>query len=252
MLALQDSLTGRFLDGLGAALPRPKAIIVVSAHFAAAQPSVGAALHPVTVHDFGGFPQPLYDIRYPAPGSPDLAAGITERLAAAGLEPHERPNHGLDHGVWVPLRRMYPQADIPVVPLSVNPHADAAHHYQVGRALAPLRDAGVLVIGSGGFVHNLADLDWQHSDAAMPGWASGFADWMRARVEAVDLPALLDWERQAACGPRPSDRRAPDAALCSVGCRGRRAGRAQPASLARVWFVGAGRIFIRLALKQKP
>lgn len=197
MLALQDSPAGRFLDGLGAALPRPKAIIVASAHFTATQPNVGGAVRPQTVHDFGGFPQPLYDIRYPAPGSPELAAAITERLAGAGLGPHERPNHGLDHGVWVPLRRMYPQADIPVVPLSVNPHADAAHHYQVGRALAPLRDAGVLVIGSGGFVHNLGDLDWQHPDAAMPDWASGFAEWMRARVAALDLPALLDWQQQA-------------------------------------------------------
>lgn len=197
MLAVQDSPAGRFLDGLGPALPRPAAIVVASAHFMAIQPSVGAATRPVTVHDFAGFPAPLHDLLYPAAGAPALAASISERLAAAGLGPHERPSHGLDHGVWVPLRRMYPQADIPVVPLSVNPHADAKHHYNVGRALATLREEGVLMIGSGGFVHNLGDLDWQHPDAAMPAWASGFAEWMRARLAARDLPALLDWQRQA-------------------------------------------------------
>lgn len=203
MLAVQDSPAGRFLDGLGPQLPRPKAIVVASAHFMSPQPSVGAATQPSTVHDFGGFPAPLYQIQYPPPGSPELAAVIAERLAAASLEPHERPNHGLDHGVWVPLRRMYPQAEIPVVPLSVNPHADAAHHYAVGRALASLRDEGVLVIGSGGFVHNLGDLDWSHPDAPMPDWAANFADWMRTRLEAGDVPALLDWERLA-----PNPRRA--------------------------------------------
>ena len=197
MLATQDSPAGRFLDGLGAGLPRPKAIVVASAHFMAPDPSVGAAAQPATVHDFGGFPQPLYEIRYPAPGSPELAAEIAGRLATAGFQPHERPNHGLDHGVWVPLRRMYPRADIPVVPLSVNPQAAAKHHYEVGRALASFRDEGVLVVGSGGFVHNLGDLDWQHPDAPMPGWASDFAEWMRVRLETHDLPALLDWERQA-------------------------------------------------------
>ena len=203
MLAVQDSPAGRFLDGLGAELPRPQAIVVASAHFMAERPSVGGANQPATVHDFGGFPAPLYQIQYPAPGSSELAATIAERLAAAGLEPHERPHHGLDHGVWVPLRRMYPQADIPVVPLSVNPHADAAHHYAVGRALASLRDQGVLVIGSGGFVHNLGDLDWDHPDAPMPDWAASFAEWMRVRLDAGDIPALLDWERLA-----PNPRRA--------------------------------------------
>jgi 4,5-DOPA dioxygenase extradiol len=203
MLAVQDSPAGRFLDGLGSELPPPAAVVVASAHFTAPHPSVGAAAQPETVHDFGGFPQSLYEIQYPAPGSVELAAAITGRMAAAGFQPHERPNHGLDHGVWVPLRRMYPQAEIPVVPISVNPQADARHHYDVGRALAPLREQGVLVLGSGGFVHNLGDLDWRHPEAPMPGWASEFAEWMRRRLEAYDLPALLDWEQQA-----PNARRA--------------------------------------------
>lgn len=203
MLAVEDSPAGRFLDGLGAQLPRPRAIVVASAHFEAERPSVGAAPQPQTVHDFGGFPPQLYQIRYPAPGAPALAETIAARLTDAGLAPRVCSHHWLDHGVWVPLLRGYPQADIPVVPLSVNPHADAAHHFAVGRALAPLRDEGVLVIGSGGFVHNLRDLDWGRRDAPMPGWASDFAAWMCARLEAHDLAALLDWEKRA-----PSARKA--------------------------------------------
>ena len=197
MLAVEDSPAGRFLDGLGAALPRPRAIVVASAHYMAAAPSVGAAAQPATVHDFGGFPAPLYEIRYPAPGDPGLAADVARRLAAAGFAPTQQPGHGIDHGVWVPLRRMYPDAEIPVVPVSVQPHADAVHHLALGRALAPLRGEGVLVVGSGGFVHNLGDLDWGHKDAPMPAWAAEFAAWMRGRLDAHDVDALLDWERQA-------------------------------------------------------
>lgn len=197
MLAVQGSSTGHFLDRLGDELPRPDAIVVASAHFMAATPSVGAAANPATVHDFGGFPRELYDIQYPVPGAPRLAERIADLLADAGFAPTLLPNHGIDHGVWVPLRRMYPQADIPMVPMSVNPAGDAAHHFAVGKALASLRSEGVLVIGSGGFVHNLGDLDWRHPDAAMPPWASEFADWMRQRLASHDLDALLDWERQA-------------------------------------------------------
>jgi len=197
MLALEDSPAGRFLDELGQQLPWPRAIVIASAHFMTDRPMVGGHERPHTVHDFGGFPEPLYRIQYPAPGLPRLAEEIRDRLADAGLEARLRDNHGLDHGVWVPLRRMYPQADIPVVPLSVMPHADAQRHYAVGQALASLRDEGVLVIGSGGFVHNLGDLDWADRDAPMPAWAAEFADWMRRRLVAHDLPALLDWQAQA-------------------------------------------------------
>ncbi len=203
MLATEDSPAGRFLDGLGAALPRPRAIVVASAHFMAPRPSVGAAAQPATVHDFGGFPAPLYQILYPAPGSPALAEVVAERLVDAGLAPEQLVGQGIDHGVWVPLRRMYPDAGIPVVPLSVDPQADAAHHFAIGRALSGLRDDGVLVIGSGGFVHNLGDLDWDDKDAPMPAWADEFAQWMRDRLAAHDVDTLLDWERQA-----PNPRRA--------------------------------------------
>ena len=197
MLALEDSAAGRFLDGLGTRLPRPKAIVVASAHFMTDRPMLGGHPQPHTVHDFGGFPAPLYEIQYPAPGEPGLAEDIATRLALAGLPGKVRPGHGLDHGVWVPLRRMYPDADVPVVPLSVLPHADAARHLAIGRALAPLRDEGVLVIGSGGFVHNLGDLDWEHKDATLAPWAREFSDWMHAALAAGDWPALLDWQQRA-------------------------------------------------------
>jgi 4,5-DOPA dioxygenase extradiol len=197
MLAIEDSPAGRFLDGLGGTIPRPRAIIVASAHFLTDRPMLGGHPQPHTVHDFGGFPEPLYAIRYPAPGDPDLAEDLAERIAVADLPVKVREGHGLDHGVWVPLRRMYPQADIPVVPLSVQPHADAASHYRLGQALRGLADENVLVIGSGGFVHNLGELAWGQPDAPMPAWARDFRDWMCERVMARDIDALLDWERQA-------------------------------------------------------
>jgi len=197
MLAIEASAAGRFLDGLGDGLPRPRAIVVASAHFTADRPTLGGHPQPHTVHDFGGFPEPLYQLQYPAPGLPGLAEDIAARLAEAGLPATVRPGHGLDHGVWVPLRRMYPDADIPVVPLSVMPHASAAQHYEIGRAMAGLRDEGVLVIGSGGFVHNLGDLDWAHRDAPLAPWAQEFGDWMRAMLRARDWAALMDWQQRA-------------------------------------------------------
>jgi 4,5-DOPA dioxygenase extradiol len=197
MLAVQDSPAGRFLDALGAQLPPPRAIVVASAHYESPAVRVGAHPLPATVHDFGGFPRELYELRYPAPGHPALAARVVGLLDAAGLEATEDAARGLDHGVWVPLRRMYPWADIPVVPLSVSTRGEARTQFAVGRALRPLRDEGVLVIGSGGFVHNLRELDWQHPHAPMTPWSAAFADWMRERLAASDVDALLDWERQA-------------------------------------------------------
>lgn len=197
MLAVEDSPAGRFLDQLGVTMPRPRAIVVASAHFMTDRPSVGGASQPRTVHDFGGFPAALYEIRYPAPGSPGLAEDIASRLAHAGLSGCLLPAHGLDHGVWVPLLRMYPEADIPVVPLSVNPLSDATSHLALGRALAGLRDEGVLVIGSGGFVHNLGDLDWSHPTAPLAPWASEFAEWMHQNLAAGNESSLLAWQSQA-------------------------------------------------------
>jgi 4,5-DOPA dioxygenase extradiol len=197
MLAVQDSAAGRFLDGLGAQLPKPRAIVVASAHFAAVPTHVGTAALPRTVHDFGGFPPALYDLQYPAAGLPVLGEEIARHVSEAGIPVRVATEHGLDHGVWVPLRRMYPEADIPVVPLSVDPRGDAAAHLALGRALADLRRDDILVIGSGGFVHNLGDLDWQHPDAPLAPWAAEFADWMRGRLRDHDIDALADWQARA-------------------------------------------------------
>jgi 4,5-DOPA dioxygenase extradiol len=193
MLAIEDSATGRFLEQLGTRLPRPQAIVIASAHFTAASATVTAAKAPATIHDFGGFPAPLYAIEYPVPGAPELAGRIARTLTAAGFDARQDQRIGIDHGVWVPLRRMFPAADIPVVALSVNPHDEAEWHYRLGRALAPLRQEGVLVIGSGGFSHNLRALDWGRADAPAFAWMAAFTDALRDRLLAGDIAGALDW-----------------------------------------------------------
>ncbi len=196
-LALEDSLTGRFLDELGPVLPRPRAILIASAHMHAAQPVLTTSPAPATLHDFAGFPRELYAVRYPAPGAPMLATHAAGLLRDAGFDATTNAALPLDHGAWVPLLRMYPQADIPVVALSVSPQRDAAWHYALGAALAPLRDDDVLLIGSGGFVHNLGALDWQHAAHPPISWARDFAAWLAARVTDGDGASAMDWRAQA-------------------------------------------------------
>ncbi|HPF74088.1 MAG: dioxygenase [Rhodanobacteraceae bacterium] len=196
-LALADSPTGRFLDRLGGQLPRPRAIVVASAHYAACVPALGSAARPETIHDFSGFPPPLYAIDYPAAGEPSLAATLTEALRDAGFSARLDPERGLDHGVWVPLLRMYPDAGIPVIPLSVLPRESAETHFRMGMALANALPDDVLLLGSGGSVHNLGDLEWQSRDGSATDWARAFADWLSGHLASGDIDALLDWERQA-------------------------------------------------------
>ena len=142
---------------LAGELPRPRALLIATAHWEATQPAVGSARRPAMIYDFGGFPPALHRVRYPAPGSPALAERAAELLGQAGVAAVADEDRGLDHGTWVPLVHMYPEADLPVVQLSVNPSLGAAHHLQVGAALAPLVSEGVLVIGSGALTHNLGD-----------------------------------------------------------------------------------------------
>lgn len=194
MLALEDSSTARFLDGLGASLPKPRAVLVASAHFMTRAPTLTSNLKPDTVHDFGGFPQSLYQIQYRAPGAPDLARDVASHLVAAGFDAGVDEHVGIDHGTWVPLSRMYPQADVPVVALSVNPAQSAAWHYKLGLALAPLRAQGVLVIGSGGYSHNLRELDWGNADARMYPWVEAFTEALSQKLLAGDVQGALDWE----------------------------------------------------------
>jgi 4,5-DOPA dioxygenase extradiol len=196
-LVIEDSPTRRFLAGLGPTLGRPAAVVVLSAHWLTRGVTVGGAVRPETIHDFSGFPAGLYGIGYPAPGDPALAGQVVAALAAAGLEPTLESGRGLDHGVWVPLALMFPAADIPVVPVSVQPGGDARHHWRIGQALRPLRDQGVLILASGGISHNLrAYSDHRPGDPA-PSWVREFTDWVATAVAGGDTAALLDFARQA-------------------------------------------------------
>ncbi|RUL72879.1 DODA-type extradiol aromatic ring-opening family dioxygenase [Dyella choica] len=207
MTALKPGQVGRRLAEIAAELPRPRAIVIATAHWLTQQPSVGGAAQPETIHDFYGFPRALFEIRYPAPGAPDVAAQVTALLDQAGLTPLLDPRQGLDHGAWVPLRLLYPQADIPVVPLSIQPHLGPAHHYAVGRALAPLREQGVLVIGSGSITHNLHDFRAGYSETNEAPYVRPFTGWIEQKIQAGDVEALLDYRRQAPGAERahPSD-----------------------------------------------
>lgn len=207
MTALEAGPISQRLAELAAQLPRPRAIVIASAHWLSAQPTVGGAAQPETVHDFHGFPPTLYAIRYPAPGAPTLAAEVRQRLEDAGLAPQLDPAQGLDHGMWVPLRLLYPAADLPVVPLSIQPALDPAHHLAVGRALAPLREQGVLVIGSGSITHNLHDLRGGYGPGREAPYVAPFTTWVEQRLAAGDLDALLDYRVQAPFASRahPTD-----------------------------------------------
>ncbi|GAQ83165.1 4,5-DOPA dioxygenase extradiol [Klebsormidium nitens] len=179
-LPISDTPTRTFLEGLGRQIsPVPKAILAVSAHWTTSEPSVTLTNAPETIHDFYGFPAVLYEQRYPVPGAPELARRTASLLRAAGLPVREDKKRGLDHGAWVPLKLMYPEAQIPVVQLSVMPDKDAAFHFRLGQALAPLKEEGVLVMGSGGVVHNLGEVFGRTPAAKGDGnWARDFADWL--------------------------------------------------------------------------
>ena len=223
MLALQDSPARRFLQGLGQSLPRPKAIVVVSAHWeTAGAPAVSLAAQPETIHDFGGFPQALFDMRYPATGAPEVAERAAALFEAAGIPVGRSATRGLDHGAWVPLSLMYPDADVPVMQISLVRGASPAAHEKLGQALAQLRHEGVLVIGSGSLTHNLYEFRGQPVDAPAPQWVSEFESWMRERLEANDTRGLAGLSQPGAVGQRESSERgAPVAAVCGDG-RGRR------------------------------
>lgn len=169
-----------FLFGLGSTFERPRTVICASAHWDTDAPALNDVAANETIHDFYGFPDALYRLRYNAPGAPKLARDVEKLLDGS----HARLDHarGLDHGAWVPLLLMYPEVDIPVIQVSVQSNRDPAHHIALGRALAPLRKDGVLILGSGGFVHNLRRLDRGGAGMAEPEWSRGFADWMHGAL----------------------------------------------------------------------
>lgn len=197
-LAIVDSPANRFLRDLGKTLPRPKAILIASAHWEShGGPAVSLAANPATIHDFGGFPDALFAIQYPAPGAPEMAARAASLLSREGVAVAQSPTRGLDHGAWVPLHLMYPDADIPVAQISIVRGASPEEHERIGHALAPLRDDGVLIIGSGSLTHNLHEFRGQPIDVTAPDWVSSFGDWMKARLDANDLQALRDYRTRA-------------------------------------------------------
>lgn len=196
----------QFLRSAATLWPRPQAILAISAHWETEWPEVGATATPETIHDFYGFPPALYQMHYTAPGAPALADRIHSLLEAAGFKSVLDPVRGLDHGAWSPLTLVYPDADIPVLQLSIQSHRDPGHHLALGRALAPLRDEGVLIMATGSMTHNLRQLD--RSDSGPPAdWALAFAEWMAQKLEQRDDAALLDYRQQAPFATRnhPTD-----------------------------------------------
>jgi len=193
-LPLTPSPARDFLAALGGQLPRPRAVLVVSAHFQAPAPTLTADPHPETVHDFSGFPKALYALRYPTPGDPGLARTLAAGLQAQGWPAGVADGRGLDHGAWVPLMLMYPEADIPVVQLSLVRGQGPEYHWRLGQALRLLVGEGVLILGSGSLTHNLGELDW--SGGIGPPWVTAFRDWFAAGIETGEGD-LLDYRTQA-------------------------------------------------------
>lgn len=193
--ALEPGLAGPALAGLGRRLPRPEAVLVVSPHWMTSGLEVGTAEFPLTLHDFGGFPQAMYRLRYPAPGHPVLAHRALALLADAGWQAKENFNRGLDHGAWVPLMHLYPDASVPVFQVSLPAALDSRSAWQLGQTLRPLEDEGVLVIGSGSLTHNLYEVNWGDTQAA--DYAVAFARWIRDAVMAGHRERLLAALEQA-------------------------------------------------------
>jgi 4,5-DOPA dioxygenase extradiol len=198
MTALMDSPARHFLEGFGHLLPRPTAILVASAHWETAAPEVNSVALNATIHDFYGFPKALFELVYPAPGAPEMAARVAGLLREAGFSPRLDTARGLDHGAWVPLLLAYPAADIPVLQLSIQTALGPRHHLAVGAALRTLRDAGVLVIGSGSFTHDLRRFRGGVAlDAPETPDVTAFADWMDEHILAADTEGLADYRRLA-------------------------------------------------------
>jgi len=181
---------------LGLRIGKPKAILSISAHWFVPGMGVTVSTAPRTIHDFGGFPQALYQVQYPAPGAPWLSQRVQSLLAPLPVVLDE--SWGLDHGTWSVLRHVYPQADVPVVQLSLDARQAAAFHFDLGQRLAPLRQEGVLIVGSGNLVHNLGAYAWGRTQPEPFDWAMRFESEARQRMQAGELPSLIQYERMGA------------------------------------------------------
>ncbi len=206
MNVLEDNTYTRAWQALGETLPRPKAIVAVSAHWFTRGTAVTAMENPRTIHDFGGFPQALFDKRYPAPGSPALAKQLQELLRPIDVAA-DTSEWGFDHGTWGVLIKMYPDADIPVVQLSIDGTQPAEYHYQMGKKLSALRDDGVMIVASGNVVHNLRMVKWEGNSEPYP-WAASFNQYVLDNLdwkgEAKDHPLVNFMQHDGAALSNPS------------------------------------------------
>lgn len=197
MHAIEPGAAGITWAALAKALPRPAAVLMVTAHWESRQPMLSGHSRPPMIYDFGGFPEALYQIDYPAPGAPDVAARAQQLLEAATMAAGIDNQRGLDHGTWVPLLKMYPQADVPVVQLSVQPGMTPRHHLDIGRALSPLAREGVLIVGSGHLTHNLRDWMLARGQTSPAPYALDFQRWVFDRLMTHDIDRLTRYRSEA-------------------------------------------------------
>jgi len=205
MHALEPGPAGEAWKALGRRLGKPRAILIASAHWETDLPMLTGTATPQTIHDFYNFPEPLYRLRYPAPGAPEIAQRAQKLLQDAGIGASVDARRGLDHGAWTPLLYAYPEADVPVVQISVQPALGPRHHVAVGNSLKSLSDEGVLVIGSGHMTHNLRD--WSRGRGEPAPYAREFQQWVKQQLESKDIEALVDYRSRSPHGVRahPTD-----------------------------------------------
>jgi 4,5-DOPA dioxygenase extradiol len=202
MMIVEDSPARRFLQGLGRDLGRPEAILVASGHWQTEGLGIVASERPETIYDFYGFPAPLYEIDYPAPGAPGLAGCAQELLGTGGIDATLTEGWGLDHGAWVPLHLMYPDATIPVAQISIETGLGPARQLALGEALAPLREDGVLIMGSGNLTHNLREMRRDQPAEVPPDWVRVFSDWVFDAITEGRIGDLANYREMAPEGRR--------------------------------------------------
>jgi len=193
MNAIESNAYSEAWRRMGERIPTPRAVVSVSAHWFVRGTAVTASPFPRTIHDFGGFPEEIYRVEYPAPGDPALASQIAELLTPVDVKLD--PSWGLDHGTWSVLRHVFPGADVPIVQLSIDATRPAAFHFELGRSLAALRREGILLVGSGNVVHNLRRYDWAGASPGPQPWASRFEAQVRSLIAAREYESLVDYER---------------------------------------------------------
>ncbi|WP_261130130.1 dioxygenase [Bacillus sp. Marseille-Q3570] len=197
LLAIENNAYTQFLQELGKTMAKPKAIILFSAHWESSIQKVSKVDKFETIYDFNGFPEALYRINYPAEGSEDVTQEIIESFAREGVPFDVEEKRGLDHGAWVVLKILYPDADIPVISMSVNPRLTPGQQYEIGRTLSQLREKDILIIASGGTVHNLRVLKMTSDDGSVDQWAFDFDEWLERHLKSWDLESLFNYNSLA-------------------------------------------------------